>query len=185
MGKANIKTLKKELDKIINIHYVTKYNSPIGQLTLISEGEYLTNLYIEGQIYYLDNRIKYLKKDNLEIFIQTKKWLNMYFEGNIPNIKLKIKLKGTPFQEEVWHILTTIPYGKIITYKDIANKIAKKKNIKIMSSQAVGRAVGNNPISIIIPCHRVIGTNGKLTGYNGGINLKRRLLNIENMHIDK
>lgn len=159
--------------------YQYNYLSPIGPLTLISDGKSLTNLYIKGQKSFLSTNNTYIEKSDLEVFLTSKKWLDMYFRGEVPNIKINLKLEGSEFQKKVWNILLEIPYGKVITYKDIAKIIAQERGIKKMSAQAVGSAVGRNPISIIIPCHRVIGSNGNLTGYNGGIDLKRKLFIIE------
>ena len=158
------------------MNYISKYDSPIGEITLISDGENLTGLYIKGQT---ENINEAIYNDDLEIFYKTKEWLNKYFSGIQPRIKIPIKLEGTEFRRQVWDILLEIPYGKTITYGDIAKKIALKRNIKRMSAQAVGGAVGHNPISIIVPCHRVIGSKGSLTGYAGGIDLKIKLLEIE------
>lgn len=144
-----------------------------------SDGKYLTGLW------FVDSKdakkhILNCSEKNLPIFKETIKWLDIYFSGNIPNFIPKYKLDSlTPFQKEVLEITKNIPYGKIITYKEIADTITKRKNIKKMSAQAVGQALKHNPICIIIPCHRVIGSNNKLTGYNGGINNKIELLKLE------
>lgn len=123
---------------------------------------------------------------NLPIFEETCKWLDIYFSGKNPNFTPKYKIKGTTeFRQEVIDIMNTIPYGKTITYNDIAKRIAKEKNIEKMSAQAVGGAVGWNPICIIIPCHRVVGTSGSLTGYGGGMNNKISLLKLEGMNINE
>lgn len=161
------------------MNYITTYKSQIGTITLISDGISLTNLYIEGQKYNIKNIKDYHEENNLEIFQKTKKWLDTYFKGIKPNIDIKIKLNTTKFSEAVYTILKDIPYGELITYKDIAIKLKQKGITKNLCYQAVGRAVGNNPISIIIPCHRVIGSNNSLTGYNGGIELKKKLLELE------
>ena len=167
--------------------YKTNYDSPVGQLLLTSDGESLTSLWIKNQKYYLykiDDEL--IDNDNLEIFNQVKSWLDKYFNGEKISInRLKLKPQGTKFQKEVWKILCDIPYGKITTYKDIANKITKNLRKDKMSAQAVGGAVGHNPISIIIPCHRVVGINGNLTGYAGGIDKKIRLLQIEGHDMTK
>lgn len=162
------------------MNYTSKYSSPIGEIILLSDGENLTGLYIKGQTVNVN---KVIHDERLEIFGKVKKWLDEYFSGKQPKIELPIKLKGSKFREEVWKILLEIPYGKTMTYGDIAKKIASKRNIKKMSAQAVGGAVGHNPISIIVPCHRVIGSDGSLTGYAGGINLKIKLLEIEKVEI--
>ena len=165
--------------------YLTNYNSPIGKLTIASDGDNIIGLWIEGQKYFLDtiknDNIK--KEDNLEIFKNAKEWLDRYFKGKKPDInEIRLCPIGNEFRKNVWKILCQIPYGETITYGDIAKRIAKKMNRKSMSAQAVGNAVGHNPISIIIPCHRVVGKNGSLTGYAGGIDKKIKLLKIENVN---
>lgn len=161
------------------MNYISKHSSPIGKITLISDGISLTNLYIEGQTNNIKDTNKYIEKNNLKIFSDTKIWLDTYFKGNIPNINIPIKLKASKFSYEVWNIIKNIPYGEVITYKDIAIKLKERGIIKNLCYQAVGRAVSQNPISIIIPCHRVIGSNHSLVGYNGGLELKKKLLEIE------
>jgi methylated-DNA--[protein]-cysteine S-methyltransferase len=162
--------------------YTTYYNSPIGKLLLASKENKLIGLWIEGQKYYLSGiEDEITKNDDEKILIETKKWLDRYFNGEkpCPN-ELDLAPIGSKFRKNVWDILCKIPYGKVITYNDIAKEIAKKRKINKMSAQAVGGAVGHNPISIIIPCHRVIGTNGSLTGYAGGLDKKEYLLKFEN-----
>ena len=162
--------------------YTTYYNSPIGKLLLASKENKLIGLWIEGQKYYSSGiEEEFTKNDDEKILIETKKWLNRYFNGEkpCPN-ELDLAPIGSKFRKNVWDILCKIPYGKVITYNDIAKEIAKKMKINKMSAQAVGGAVGHNPISIIIPCHRVIGTNGSLTGYAGGLDKKEYLLKLEN-----
>ena len=120
----------------------------------------------------------------MNILRETKKWLDEYFDGYNPSInRLKIAPEGTEFQKRVWQILCDIPYGQTTTYKSIAQTVAKQMNKPSMSAQAVGSAVGHNPISIIIPCHRVVGTDGSLTGYAGGLERKRMLLALENINL--
>ena len=168
--------------------YITYYNSILGKLTIASDGENIIGLWIEGQKYFEDTikNENIIKKDNLEIFVKTKDWLDRYFRGKRPDIKeLKLSPKGSEFRKNVWKILCKIPYGQTITYGKIAKEIATLMNKKSMSAQAVGNAVGHNPISIIIPCHRVVGINGSLTGYAGGIDKKINLLSIENINISK
>lgn len=162
--------------------YTTYYNSPIGKLLLASKENKLIGLWTEGQKYYLSGiEDEITKNDDEKILIETKKWLDRYFNGEkpCPN-ELDLAPIGSKFRKNVWDILCKIPYGKVITYNDIAKEIAKKRKINKMSAQAVGGAVGHNPISIIIPCHRVIGTNGSLTGYAGGLDKKEYLLKLEN-----
>lgn len=171
------------MNKII---YITYYDSILGKLTIASDGENIIGLWIEGQKYFADTikNENIIKKDDLSIFIKTKEWLDRYFRGERPDIKeLKLSPKGSEFRQNVWKILCRIPYGQTITYGKIAKEIAKLMNKNSMSAQAVGNAVGHNPISIIIPCHRVVGTNGGLTGYAGGIDKKRELLELENADV--
>lgn len=159
--------------------YKCKYYFLEFEILLISDGKYLTNLYIKGQAGYFDVSCD----DELEIFDLTKKWLDIYFSGNIPDFSIPIRLEGTDFQKEVWKYLLEIPYGEVVTYGDIARKIAINRGISKMNSRAVGHAIGKNPISIIVPCHRVVGKNNSLTGYNGGIDKKKRLLEIEGISV--
>ena len=167
--------------------YKTYYKSPIGNLMLVSDGDNLVGLYMENQKYYLNGLKQELtSKDNLQVFENTKKWLDRYFEKEKPSIKeIPIAPKGGEFRQKVWKILCEIPYGQTITYGEIAKRIAKQMNKEKMSAQAVGNAVGHNPISIIIPCHRVIGKNGSLTGYAGGIERKKMLLELEKENVDQ
>lgn len=163
------------------------YQSPIGKLLLASKNNQLIGLWIENQKYYLSNIKEEIEvSNNLEILVKTKKWLDKYFYGEKPDIdELEMNPIGSEFRKSVWEILKSIPYGKVITYNDIAKEIAKQKGIEKMSAQAVGGAVGHNPISIIIPCHRVVGTNGNLIGYAGGIDKKIYLLEHEKVNMDK
>lgn len=159
--------------------YFYNYTSPLGNITLASDGRYITGLWFEGQKYFAEGMQAYSCKMSLPIFEQCIKWLDIYFGGTNPDFTVPVKFIGTPFQVMVWNILQRIPYGATTTYGEIARKIAELKGLCSMSSQAVGGAVGRNPISIIVPCHRVIGCNGKLTGYAGGLNRKQRLLQLE------
>lgn len=167
--------------------YTTHYLSPLGDLLLASRDHALIGLWIEGQKHYLGQLKDDLKdNDDLEIFHQTKDWLNRYFCGESPSpYELKLAPIGSDFRQRVWEILCEIPYGHTITYKDIAMMIAKERGIPKMSAQAVGGAVGHNPISIIIPCHRVVGSSGSLTGYAGGIDKKVKLLKHENVDMSQ
>lgn len=162
--------------------YKSIYNSPIGKITLASDGKNLVGAWFEGQKYFADSIKEEMHLDNdLEIFKNTKIWLDKYFQGQQPNIKdLPLLPLGSDFRQSVWKILCEIPYGQTTTYGKIAKIIATENGLNKMSSQAIGGAVGHNPISIIIPCHRVIGSNGNLTGYAGGIDLKIKLLQHEN-----
>ncbi len=167
------------------MQYTSKYNSPLGEVLISADDEGLTGVWLVGQEYfdlYLDEETE---EKEIDIIKGAKRWLDMYFSGEEPDIKIPLHFKGTDFQNEVWQILCTIPYGKTMTYGDIAHILAKRRGIKRMSAQAVGGAVGRNEISIIVPCHRVIGSNGNLTGYAGGINKKIELLKIEKSYSDK
>ena len=153
--------------------YVTYYESPLGTIKMISDGEYLIELSFDKKC-----SKEYIRKD-LKIFDQTKKWLNIYFSGDIPDFTPEYRLEGTDFRKQVWKYIEKIKYGESISYKEIADKIAKKRGIDKMSAQAVGNAVGHNPICLIVPCHRVIGTDRSLVGYGPGLNRKRKLLDLE------
>ena len=159
--------------------YFCRYASMIGEILLISDGKYLLGLEIEKNS---DTALE--EKENLPLFQKVKKWLDTYFSGKEAAIDFPIKLIGTEFQKEVWEILLKIPYGKVVTYGEIAHKIALKRNISKMSSQAVGNAVHRNPIPIIAPCHRVIGKNHDLVGYGLGMDLKIRLLKLEGFSLE-
>ena len=158
--------------------YITYYNSPIGQISLASKNNQLVGLWIEAQKYFLSSLKEEVQiNDKVEILVKTKIWLDKYFNGEKPKIdELDLELVGSEFRQEVWKILCKIPYGEVITYNDISKEIEKKRGIRRMSAQAVGGAVGHNPISLIIPCHRVISSNGDLTGYAGGLDKKAWLL---------
>ena len=163
------------------MQYITHYQSPLGNILLAADDIGLTGLWFEGQKYYA----LYLDKEHMEkeipLFKDVKHWLDIYFSGKEPDFKLPLHFTGTDFQNEVWEILYSIPYGKTMTYGEIAKQIAANRGLKRMSAQAVGGAVGHNEISIIVPCHRVVGTNGSLTGYAGVIDKKVALLTLENV----
>lgn len=161
------------------MQYTTTYQSPMGKILLAVDDIGLTGLWFEGQKYYALNLDKKHEEKEVPILKEAKHWLDIYFTGKEPDFIPPIHLIGTPFQMEVWEILRRIPYGETTTYGKIAKKIAEKKGLQRMSAQAVGNAVGNNEISIIVPCHRVVGTSGSLTGYAGGIDKKITLLKLE------
>lgn len=166
--------------------YKTYFHSPIGILMLASEGKYLSGVWMEGQKYFGGNiGDKILEKSDLPIFQQTKTWLERYFGGQQPQIsELALYPEGGTFRQVVWDLLCKIPYGSITTYKEIAIAAADYLHRPSMSAQAIGGAVGHNPISIIIPCHRVVGSNGSLTGYAGGIERKIQLLKLEGVEVE-
>lgn len=165
--------------------YKKEYNSPLGIIYMQSDGEFLTGLWFEKS----KDSFKHMEESEekeLPIFDLTEQWLDIYFGSDIPNFTPKYKVENlTPFRKQVIDIMNKIPYGETITYNDIAKEIAKNNGIKRMSAQAVGGAVGWNPICIIIPCHRVVGTNGSLTGYGGGMENKIKLLEIEKNDMSK
>lgn len=161
--------------------YTSAYTSPIGDILLASQNNKLIGLWFKGQKYYMNSLKEEIEEKNDEkTLMKAKKWLDKYFKGEKPSIKeLSLNPDGSEFRKKVWQILCEIPYGQTLTYKKIALKLAKENGLNSMSAQAVGSAVGHNPISIIIPCHRVIGSNGKLTGYAGGLDKKEYLLKLE------
>lgn len=151
--------------------YSTKYSSPIGEILLLSDGESLCGLSFDSQKRDVDS----IENDDLEIFKKVMDWLDDYFDGQNPKIDFDLKVSGTDFRLKVWELLSEIPYGETVTYGEIASRISPT-----MSAQAVGGAVGANPIAIVIPCHRVMGKGNKLTGYAAGLDKKIELLKIEN-----
>jgi methylated-DNA--[protein]-cysteine S-methyltransferase len=167
--------------------YSTYYNSPIGKLLLASDGKNLTGLWIEKQKYYADTAPDNIQEQaDLPIFIKTREWLDKYFQGKNPAVsELPLAPRGGEFRQAVWKILCQIPQGQVLSYGEIAKMIARQTGKKSMSAQAVGGAVGHNPISIIIPCHRVVGTNGSLTGYAGGLDIKIKLLESEGVDMSR
>lgn len=169
------------------MYYTTCYASPLGLITLASDEKSLVGLWLEGQKYFAGTiNEDMIINDELPVFVQTKCWLDNYFAGKRPTISdLTLTPTGSDFRQDVWKILMEIPYGETITYGDIAKRIASMRGLETMSSQAVGGAVGHNPIPIIIPCHRVVGTNGSLIGYAGGIEKKIWLLEHEGVDIKR
>ncbi len=167
--------------------YSAYYNSPIGRLLLASDGKNLTGLWIEKQKYYADTVPDDIQEQaDLPIFIKTREWLDKYFQGKNPAVsELPLAPRGGKFRQTVWKILYQIPQGQVLSYGEIAKIIARQTGKKSMSAQAVGGAVGHNPISIIIPCHRVVGTNGSLTGYAGGLDTKIKLLELEGVDMSR
>lgn len=162
------------------MQYTTHYRLPIGDILLAADEAGLTGLWFDGEKYYADHLDPEHEEKETSVLEQTKEWLTIYFSGREPEFMPPIHMIGTPFQLSVWKILQKIPYGKTVTYGEIAKEIATQKGLPKMSAQAVGGAVGHNEISVIIPCHRVVGTNGSLTGYAGGIDKKVKLLTLEN-----
>lgn len=161
------------------MEYIQKIKSPVGILTVSSDGKNISGLWIERQKYFARTLEKDACEKELPVFDLTRKWLDIYFSGKEPDFMPPIVFKGSLFQQSVWNGLCDIPYGKTITYGGLAKKLESNDKDKHTSARAVGGAVGHNPISIIVPCHRVIGKNGNLTGYAGGIDIKKKLLQLE------
>ena len=161
------------------MEYVFRYSSPLGGITLASDGVSLNGLWFDGQKYFAKTLDREHECKRLPVFEHTAMWLDIYFSGKDPGFIPQLSMKTTPFRREVWEIMLSIPYGQTMTYGEIAKQIAAQKGLAGMSAQAVGGAVGHNAISLIIPCHRVVGANGSLTGYAGGIEKKMQLLCME------
>ena len=159
--------------------YTTQYASPLGAITLACDDAAIIGLWFNGQRYFGNSLPKQLVEKEQPLLQDTKRWLDIYFSGRAPDFLPPLRYDSTPFRKAVCEIMLTIPYGKTMTYGEIAAAIAKQQGLSKMSAQAVGGAVGHNPISLIIPCHRVVGTNGSLTGYGGGIERKIKLLELE------
>lgn len=168
-----------------HIEYTHHYNSPFGGITLASDGNALTGLWFDGQKYFADTLCTEHEEKRIPVFELTDRWLDIYFSGKAPDFTPPLYMKTTEFRKEVWNIMLSIPYGQTMTYGEIAERIALQKGIAKMSAQAVGGAVGHNSISLIIPCHRVVGTDGSLTGYAGGIEKKLQLLALEQVDVSK
>lgn len=164
--------------------YYQMYDSPVGKLLLQSDGESLTGLDFSDGRYAPAAHELQAEKKAIPVLEQTKQWLDIYFAGRDPEFLPPVNPQGTEFRREVWKLLLEIPYGETVTYGSLAKKMAQKLGKKRMSAQAIGGAVGHNPIGIIIPCHRVVGNNGNLTGYGGGMDRKVFLLNCEHMDMN-
>ncbi len=174
---------------------ICHYKSPLGRITLAADEKGLAGLWFDGQKYFGGEILKdgVTRKETmpgtktevkagtekLSVLEQTERWLDIYFSGKEPEFTPPLHLTGSDFRLAVWEMLLTIPYGKTTTYKELADKIAEQRGMKTMSAQAVGGAVGHNPVSIIVPCHRVLGSDGSLTGYAGGVERKKDLLTLE------
>lgn len=159
--------------------YVHHYGSPLGGITVASDGKALVGLWFDGQKHYADALDTVREEATLPVFEEADAWLDAYFGGSVPNFTPPTNVRGSSFRRRVCRILLEIPYGETRTYGSIARQIAAERGLQRMSAQAVGSAVGRNPVSLIIPCHRVVGTSGSLTGYGGGIWRKVRLLELE------
>ena len=165
------------------MNYTWHYVSPLGGITLASDGEALIGLWFDGQKYFADTLDGTVEEMYLPVFAEACRWLDIYFSGRQPNFTPLLRMKTTPFRKAVWEVMLTIPFSKTMTYGEIALMVASQKGLRQMSAQAVGGAVGHNSISLIIPCHRVVGSDGSLTGYAGGIDKKVKLLEMEKADI--
>ena len=159
--------------------YTKRYMSPVGEILLAADDAGLTGLWFEGSKYFAAELPKAHIEQDTPVLLETIQWLDVYFTGKEPDFTPLLHLVGSDFRQAVWNILLSIPYGRTMTYGQIAKQLAKNTGIDKMSAQAVGGAVGHNPISIIVPCHRVVGASGSLTGYAGGLDKKIALLELE------
>lgn len=165
--------------------FIQHYNSPLGGMLLAADETGLTGLWFNGGKYFADNLPEERTECETPVLTETKRWLDIYFSGREPDFMPELHPTGSPFRMAVWEILLQIPYGQTVAYGEIARLLAEKRGLAKISAQAVGGAVGHNKISVIIPCHRVIGANGKLTGYAGGIDKKAALLKSENSSVNR
>lgn len=161
------------------MQYTSRYVSPLGGMLMAADGTGLTGLWFEEQKHFARGLDNENEERELTLFRDVRRWLDAYFSGREPDFMPPLHLIGTAFEREVWAVLRAIPYGETTTYGAIAAQLARQRALAHMSAQAVGGAVGRNPISVIVPCHRVLGADGSLTGYAGGIERKRRLLALE------
>lgn len=159
--------------------FVSHYDSPLGRILLAGDEQGLSGLWFEGAKYFAAGLAPEPQEGELPVFDRAKAWLDLYFGGADPDFLPPLHVIGTPFQSAVWELLLKIPYGETTTYGELAKAVAARMGLARMSAQAVGGAVGRNPVSLMIPCHRVLGANGSLTGYAGGVEKKRRLLDLE------
>ncbi len=166
------------------MQYTTRYETPLGRVLLAADETGLTGLWFDGAKYYAAGLNPQHEEKEVPVFETTRRWLALYFSGQEPDHLPPVHLIGSPFQRRVWEIMLEIPYGQTMTYKELAVRIAEERGIPRMSAQAVGGAVAHNPISIILPCHRMVGSNGSLTGYAGGIPRKIELLKLEGVPME-
>lgn len=164
--------------------YRMHYDSPLGGMLAVADDEGLIGLWFEGQKYFAPQLCADCALQETPVLQMTRRWLDLYFSGKEPDFFPPLHLQGSAFRMAVWALLQQIPYGRVVTYGAIARKFATQRGLTQMSAQAVGGAVGHNPISILVPCHRVIGTDGSLTGYAGGLEKKRALLTLEGIKIE-
>ena len=167
------------------MQYTAAYQSSVGDVLLAADETGLTGLWFEGEKFYALSLDPEHEERETPIFAITRRWLDIYFSGHEPDFMPPVHMIGSEFRRCVWELLLQIPYGTTVTYGDLARQVARRRGLRRMSAQAVGGAVGHNEISIIVPCHRVVGTNGSLTGYAGGVDKKRRLLELEGVDLEK
>ena len=165
--------------------YTCTMDTPLGAVAVSAENEAVTGLWFIGQKYFPAEIDTWIDNPEYPLFKLLRTWLSDYFLGMDRALDLRLEPQGTPFQKAVWNILLKIPYGRITTYGEIAREIAAGRGLSAMCSRAVGSAVGRNPVSILIPCHRVVGSNGSLTGYAGGLDKKKALLQLERVSLAK
>ncbi|WP_346696501.1 methylated-DNA--[protein]-cysteine S-methyltransferase [Barnesiella viscericola] len=168
-----------------NFRYKSEYLSPLGPMTMAGDGECLTGLWFDGQKYFPAPLLLDSTQASLPVFDQTCVWLDRYFAGENPGPVPPLRLAGTPFRQAVWRLLQEIPHGQVVTYRAIARQLSRLHGGARVSAQAVGGAVGHNPVSIVVPCHRVVGGDGRLTGYAGGLDRKASLLRDEGVGCEK
>lgn len=162
--------------------FLDTMNSPVGEITLASDGEALVGLWLEGQRYFASTLGETEQRSDLPIFAEVRAWLARYFQGEDPGTPPALAMRGSAFRQLVWSELLAIPYGQVVTYGQLARRIEEQTGTRT-SARAVGGAVGHNPVSIIVPCHRVVGSGGSLTGYAGGIDKKVALLTLEGVDV--
>ena len=167
------------------MQYTAAYQSSVGDVLLAADETGLTGLWFEGEKFYALSLDPEHEERETPIFAITRRWLDIYFSGHEPDFMPPVHMIGSEFRRCVWELLLRIPYGTTVTYGDLARLVARRRGLRRMSAQAVGGAVGHNEISIIVPCHRVVGTNGSLTGYAGGVDKKRKLLELEGVDMEK
>ena len=165
------------------MEFLYHHDSPLGKIVLSSDGDALTGAWFEDQKYFPDRFMNQSTGPSLPVFDAANEWLTIYFSGKVPSFLPPLSLQTTPFRKSVLELLLQIPYGHTTTYREISRQVARQMGVATMSAQAVGGAVGHNPLSLFIPCHRVIGSNGSLTGYAGGLNRKIELLKLEGVDI--
>ena len=165
--------------------FIWHYGSPLGGITLACDGDALTGLWFDGQKHFAETLDPEHTEKRLPVLAEAERWLDLYFSGRAPEFTPKLALRGTPFRKTVWEILQAIPCGETMTYGEIAILTADRLRVPRVSPRAVGGAVGHNPVSLIVPCHRLVGADGSLTGYAGGVGRKLKLLEAEKAAVSR